>query len=101
MNLLYDWQAALITVALLIAIVVIGQFLLFRIPAIARTRETNNAMNKDKWQNNAKKYHHRVKSSQKIGLMVNLVFYLAIMPFLVTLEPKPLSRIALDLFLIL
>lgn len=101
MNLVYDWQAGLITVALVIAVVVIGQFLLFRIPAIARTRETNNAMNKDKWQNNAKKYHHRVKSSQKIGLTVNLVFYMGIMPFLVTLEPKPLSRIALDLFLIL
>jgi sterol desaturase/sphingolipid hydroxylase (fatty acid hydroxylase superfamily) len=101
MDLTYDWLAGLSTVILIIGIVAIGQFLIFRIPSIAQAREINNAMNKEKWRNKAKKYHHRVKSSQRIGLTVNLAFFVGIMPFLVTLEPQPWYRIALDVFLIM
>ena len=99
MDLTYDWIAGLSTVILIIGIVAIGQFLIFRIPSIAQTREINNAMNKEKWRNKAKKYHHRVKSSQRIGLTVNLAFFVGIMPCLVTLEPHSWYRIALDVFL--
>ncbi len=101
MNMTYDWVAALSTVLLVIAIVAIGQFLVFRIPAIAKTRELNNAANKDKWKNKSHKYAHRVKTSQKIGLTLNIAFYVGILPFLVTLSPQPLSKIALDVFMIL
>lgn len=101
MDLSYDWIAGLATLLLIIATVVIGQRIVFSIPAIARTRELNNAQNKDKWRNKAGKYHHRVKSSQKIGLGVNLVFYIGIMPFLVTLEAQPMYKVVLDVFLIM
>ncbi len=101
MEFTYDWMAGLLTLVLVIAVVAIGQMIVFRIPAIARTRELNNAQNKDKWRNKAKKYHHRVKSSQKIGLVVNLIFYIGIMPFLVTLESQPLYQIVLDVFLLM
>lgn len=101
MELSYNWLAGLVTFASIIAIVMVGQAIVFRIPAIAKTRELNNGQNKDKWRNKAKKYHHRVKSSQKIGLGVNLVFYIGIMPFLVTLDSQPLYKIALQVFLIM
>lgn len=101
MELTYNWMAGLSTLILVIAVVVVGQYLVFRIPAIARTRELNNARNRDKWHNKAQKYHQRVKTSQKVGLAVNIVFYIGIMPFLVTLDAQPLYRIALDVFLIM
>lgn len=101
MELDYNWPAALVTVLLVIATVAIGQFLVFKIPAIAESRRINNENNKDKWRNKAQKYHHRVKASQKIGLAFNLVFYIGILPFLVTLDSQPLAKIALDVFLIL
>jgi sterol desaturase/sphingolipid hydroxylase (fatty acid hydroxylase superfamily) len=101
MDLTYDWLAGLSTVILIIGIVAIGQLLIFRIPAIAQTREINNAMNKDKWRDKAEKYHHRVNSSQKIGVAVNLAFFVGILPFLVTLEPQRWYTVALDVFLIM
>ena len=101
MELNYDWMAGLASVALIIGIVVIGQMIFFRIPAIARTRELNNAQNRDKWRNKGNKYQHRVKSSQKIGLAFTLGFYLLVLPFIVTLEPQPLWKILLDVFLVL
>ncbi len=100
-NLHYDGIAALITVGCIIASVVAGQALVFRIPAIARTRAANNADNRDKWRNKADRYHHRVKSSQRIGLAVNLTFFFAVLPFIVSTQAQPLWRILLDVFLIL
>ncbi len=97
----YNWMAGLLTFALIVGIVILGQFIVFRIPAIAETREVNRALNKDKWRNKAEKYHDTVHSSRKIGLQVNLVFFIVVMPFLVTLEAQPPYRIALDLFLIM
>ncbi|WP_101757908.1 sterol desaturase family protein [Oceanicoccus sp. KOV_DT_Chl] len=101
MTLAYNWPAGLITVLLVIGIITISKFLLFRIPALANSRETDEEKNKDKWRNKGKKYHHRVKASQKIGLGFSLAFYLGVLPFLVTLEPQPISKILIDSVLIL
>ena len=101
MNLTYDWAAGLTTVLLVIAVVVVGQFLVFRIPAIATTRQQNNEANKQKLKTKGDKYRHRIKTSQNIALAINVVFYAGILPFLVTLSPQPLSKIALDVVLIL
>lgn len=101
MELHYDWLAGLVTVALIIGITIVGQKIVFSIPAIARTREANNAQNRNKWRDKSDKYQHRVKASQKIGLGFTLVFYVTALPFLVTLEPQPVWRIMLDVFLVL
>lgn len=101
MDINFDWLAALVTVASIIGIVLLGQKIVFSIPAIAKTRELNNAQNKDKWKNKAQKYHHRVKASQKIGLGFTLAFYVLLLPFIVTLDAQPVWKILLDVFLIL
>ena len=101
MELTYDWIAGLITFVLIIAITVIGQKLVFSIPAIARTRELNNEQNRNKWRNMARKYHYRVKSSQKIGLGLTLAFYLLVQPFIVSMNPQPVWKILLDVVLVL
>jgi len=101
MELSYNWMAGLATIVLIIGIAVIGQKLAFRIPAIAKTRELNNAQNKSKWKDKGHKYHRRVKSSQRIGLGFTLAFYVLVQPFIVTLDAQPVWKVLLDVFLIL
>lgn len=97
----YNWMAGLVTMVLVVGIVMIAQKIAFSIPAIAKTREFNNAQNKSKWRDKGHKYQHRVKSSQKIGLGFTLAFYILAQPFIVTLEAQPIWKILLDVFLIL
>lgn len=97
----YHWQAALTTVVSIIAIVIVSKFLLFRIPAFSQAAELNLEERKRKWRELGHKYHHRIKMSQKIGLITNLAFFVLILPFLVTTEPASISRILLDAFLVL
>ncbi|MDG1388507.1 MAG: sterol desaturase family protein [Halioglobus sp.] len=101
MEMSYNWLAGLVTVIGTIVAIALGQLLVFKIPAIAKTRDLNNAQNKEKWRNRAKKYHDRVKISQKLGLGVNLIFYILFMPFLVTLQAQPVAKIALDVVMIM
>ena len=101
MEFYYNWLAGLVTVVSVVAIVAAGRFALFRIPAFARAVEVNASERKRKWRDLGHKYQHRLKSSQKIGLITNLVFFLLIMPFIVTLEPRSIGRIVLDAFLVL
>ena len=97
----YDWMAGLVAVALIFVFTVLAQKIVFSIPAIAKTREYNNAQNKDKWRNKGKKYHERVKTSQKVGMGAYLFFLIIVQPFIVTLDAQPPWRILLDVFLIL
>lgn len=101
MELTYNWMAGLTTIVLIIGITVIAQKLVFRIPAIAKTREFNNEQNKEKWRHKGKKYHHRVKSSQKIGAGLTLSFYLLVQPFIVSMDAQPVWKVLLNVFLIL
>lgn len=97
----YNWLAGLVAFVAIAGLTVLGQSIAFRIPAIASTRKRNNAQNKDKWRNQGKKYHHRVQSSQKIGIGLTLGFYALVQPFIVTLEAQPIGKILLHVFLIL
>lgn len=101
MEFTYNWQASLVTLVLLIVSMKLLQWLAFQVPAFAEARIRNREANQKKWREQAKKYHHRVTNSQKIGGVINLVFYVAILPFFVTLTAQPLWRIALDVVLIL
>ncbi len=97
----YNWQASLLTFIILGASIALAQFIAFKVPAFARARTENRDENQRKWREMAKKYHHRVKGSQKKGLLINLAFYVAVLPFFVAWQPQPVWRIALDVFLIL
>lgn len=101
MDISYHWLAALVTVASIISIVAAGRFVAFRFPAFHRALDFNTAERKRKWRDLGHKYQHRIKSSQKIGLLTNLVFFLVILPFIVTLEPRSVGRVLLDAFLVL
>lgn len=101
MKFAYDGLAALITVGCIVGIVVAGRFLLFRIPAFHRAVEFNTAERKRKWRDLGHKYQHRIKSTQRVGLITNLVFFLLILPFIVTLEHRSRGRILIDAFLVL
>jgi len=101
MDITYDWQAGLVTFFTIIAAVMIGKFLLLRIPAFKHTEDVNKFEHRRKWRDLGKKYHHRVKLSQKIGLVTNVVFFLGVMPLIVTMEPRSVGSILLDAFLVL
>ena len=96
----YDWQASLATLVIVVATVAIGRFILFKVPAFRETLLQNKAENKTKYRNK-KKYPHRIKSSQQVSLVTNLVFFVAVLPFFATFKAQPIWEILLNCFLIL
>lgn len=86
----YDWMAALVFVGSLVLLTVLGRFLAFKVPALRRMRELNGEADRSKLS--SKRFRLAVKSSNKIGLITNLAFYVTILPLCVSLEPRPLWR---------
>lgn len=95
----YHWQEALLTLVAIIALTKIGKFLAFRVPALAEMRRQNLAADAEKFAK--PKYPPVVRASQKVGLAVNVGFFLLILPWVVTLETQPLWLMALHVFTIL
>lgn len=95
----YDWQATLATLAFIIGVTVVGKFLIFRIPALRQAREYNLAEDAKKLA--LTKYPPMVKSTQWIGMGINVVFFLGVAPFLLTLTPQPWWRMLLDVVAVL
>ncbi|TFG96998.1 MAG: fatty acid hydroxylase family protein [Myxococcales bacterium] len=95
----YDWMAALVFIGALIALTVLGQFLVFRIPALQRMRELNREADRSKMSR--KRFREAVRASNRSGLLTNLVFYVVILPFCVNLEPRPLWRHVVDIVAVL
>lgn len=96
----YNWMASLTVLVLSVLIIAIARFIVFQVPAFKRTLDLNKKENKIKWRN-TRKYPHRIKSSQRISLVTNIVFFAAILPFFVTFDKQSVGKIALDVFLIL
>ncbi|MDO8863008.1 sterol desaturase family protein [Haliea sp. E1-2-M8] len=95
----YHWQEALLTLAAIIALTKLGKFIAFRVPALAEMRRLNLAADKEKLAK--PKYPPVVRASQKVGLAVNLVFFLLMLPWFVTLESQPLWMVVLHVVVIL
>lgn len=95
----YDWMAALVFIGTLIALTVLGQFLVFKIPAMQRMRELNREADRSKMSR--QRFREAVRASNRSGLLTNLVFYVAILPFCVNLEPRPLWRHGVDIVAVL
>lgn len=95
----YDWQAAVVFLGSLFLLTAIGRYLVFRVPALQRMREMNFEADRPKLARD--RYREAVKVNSRAGLSINLVFYLAVLPFCVNLAPRPLWLHAVDIVAVL
>jgi sterol desaturase/sphingolipid hydroxylase (fatty acid hydroxylase superfamily) len=80
--------------ATVVALTALGQLLAFRVLALQCTRELNREADRVKLFR--KRYSEAVRQNNRAALLVNAGFYVAILPFCLSLEPRPLWRHALD-----
>lgn len=96
----YDWRAALLFLAMLVALTVIGRWLAFRVPALARMRELNREADAKKLAR--ERVRKGVAASKRAGLLTNAFFYVAVLSFVL---PQPraatLWRHAVDVVVVL
>lgn len=100
----YIWQhynivTALIALAAIIVLTVVGKRLVFSIPALGEMRALNKEKDKPKW--NQEKYPPVVRATQRVGLYCNLTFFLVLLPFCITMEAQPIWKILLNIVAIL
>lgn len=95
----YNWQAALLSLGLIILITKIGKWLLFRVPALAQARELNREADKQKWAQS--KYPPVVRANRKVGLACNAFLFLVVLPLVIVDAPQLWWEIALDVFIVL
>lgn len=95
----YDWRAALVFLATLVALTALGRFLAFRVPALRRMRDFNRAA--DRIKLSSERFREAVRVNNRAGLLANLVFYVTVLPFCVSLAPRPLWRHAVDVVAVL
>ncbi len=95
----YNWTGSLVALAGVIILTKLGKYLAFKVPALALAREYNRLEDNKKWAR--AKYPPIVKSSQRVGLVSNIVFFGLILPFCITLDNQPWWRVPRDLFIIL
>lgn len=95
----YDWQATLAFLAALSLVTVVGKYFVFKVPALKEMRELNHAADREKLSR--KRYRDAVKLNNRAGLATNVLFLVAVLPFCLTLEARPLWRHAVDVFAVL
>jgi sterol desaturase/sphingolipid hydroxylase (fatty acid hydroxylase superfamily) len=100
----YIWQhynivAALLALALIAAITIVGKKIVFSVPALGKMRALNKEKDKPKWKQD--KYPPVVRATQRVGLYCNITFFLVLLPFCITLAPQPIWEMLLDVFIIL
>jgi sterol desaturase/sphingolipid hydroxylase (fatty acid hydroxylase superfamily) len=95
----YNWQAALAVVLLVAAVGAIGRYVVFKVPAFQRMREINNE--EDGKRLAQAKYPALIRKGRFAGLPSIAVFFVLILPFCATFEPRTIGRILLDIFIIL
>ena len=95
----YDWQAALVFLGAFYLTTAIGRFLVFRVPALQRMREMN--FEADRIKLARERFREAVKVNSRAGLITNLVFYVAVLPFCVSLEARPLWREGVNIIAVL
>lgn len=98
-NMSYDWMAALVFVGALMSLSAVGRFLVFKISALQRMRELNREADRQKMSR--KRFREAVKVNNRAALITNLIFFVALLPFCVNLEPRPIWRHLLDIVAVL
>ena len=95
----YNWQGSILALACIVVLTKTARFLVFKVGPLQQMREINREQDKLKWKMD--KYPPIVRASQKVGLWTNVVFFTLMLPFFVTLEPVPVWRVFLNIFIIL
>ncbi len=95
----YDGKATLVFVATLTLLTVVGRHLVFRVPALQRMRELNHQADRKKLAR--KSFREAVTRNSRAGLLTNLVFYATVLPFCLSLSPRPLWQHALEVVAVL
>ena len=83
----FDWIASLSFVAMVIAATLLGRKLAFSVPDLQRMRQFNR--DQDRLKRAMHKYPPVIRSNNQIGLIFNLVFFITVAPFFVTLNAQP------------
>lgn len=95
----YEWQASIALLVLAIVITKLGKWLVFSVSALKQAREENFAADETKIATD--KYPPIIAATRKIGLTSNLLFFIAIAPFFVTLAPQSIGEVLLGIVTIL
>ncbi len=95
----YDWQAALVTLIGLVIFTKIVKALLFRIPALRDELLKNKKIWREKRA--LEKYPRVMTGTQKSGLTTNVIFFVLICPWFVTLQAQSAFKIVVDVIVIL
>lgn len=95
----YDLSASVMALLAMVAITLGGKFIAFRIPALARMREINQQRDAEKLKTG--KYQPILEKSKWMGLVCNLVFFLMILPFVITTESVAIWKVLVDVVVIL
>ena len=95
----YNWLGALLALAGVIIVTKTSKFLIFKVTPLQDMRQVNRAQDKLKWK--LDKYPPIVRANQKVGLWANVVFFLLMLPFFITLEPVSPWQVLLNVFIIL
>ncbi len=95
----YEWRLTLYTVAAIVAILTIGRYLLFLIPALQQTKRLNQAVAK---QRMTRDFYVRIQQRSGLwGLLFQVAYVVLVLPFIVTAAAKPWWQTLLDIFVIL
>ena len=95
----YNWQAAAAVVLLTAAIITIGKYLVFKVPAIKRMRDIN--IEEDNKRLAQEKYPAMIKKGKTAGFAILFPFYFLVLPFCATFEHVSIARVLLEIFVIL
>ncbi|MAE93882.1 MAG: hypothetical protein CL910_04415 [Deltaproteobacteria bacterium] len=95
----YDWKAALVLVGTLYLLTTIGRYLVFLSPAVQRMRELNREADRAKLAK--MRFREAVKVNNKAGLYTNLVFYVTVLPFCVSLTSRPFWQHLVEIVVVL
>ena len=95
----YDWLAAIVFIALNIAVMKLGPWLVFKVPALAQMRALNREADKVKMSRQS--YRDAVKVNMRAGMWTNYVFYAALLPFCVSFDARPLWQHGVEILAVL
>lgn len=95
----YNIGGSLLALAGIAITVRIGKYFIFKLAPLKQAREENRERDREKLA--MEKYKPVIKAGRKVGLGTNLVFFLLLLPFFVTLESQPIWTMLLDIFIIL
>jgi sterol desaturase/sphingolipid hydroxylase (fatty acid hydroxylase superfamily) len=95
----YDWRAGLVLLVAVVAITKFGRWLAFRHATLQRMRALNAEMDAPKREK--KRYPPMLEASTRVGLVMNLAFFLIAAPFVIDLSWRPLWQYAAETISIL